>query len=79
MIQFRRVVSPVAVIENIAVSGSIRDVRRLRRLYGGRRWRKVKGAAEVELMNGEIRLAELHWYEAHGIGKREIKIKRLLD
>lgn len=79
MIQFRRIVSSLAVIENIAVSGSIRDVRRLRRLYGGRRWRKVKGSAEVELMNGEIRLAELHWYEAHGIGKREIKIKRLLD
>jgi hypothetical protein len=79
MIQYRRIISTVTVIENIAVSGSIRDVRRLRRLYGGRRWRKVKGAAEVELMNGETRLAELHWYEAHGIGKREIKIKRLLD
>jgi hypothetical protein len=79
MIQFRRIVSPIAVIETIAVSSGVKDLRRLRRLHGGRRWRKIKGAAEVELISGEIRLAELHWYEAHGIGKREIKIKRLLD
>jgi hypothetical protein len=46
---------------------------------GGTRWRKVKGTGRVELINGEIRLAELHWYEAHGIGKKETKIKRLLD
>ena len=79
MIQFRRIVSSIVVIENIAVSHRIRELRRLRRLHGGRRWRKVKGSAEVELLNGEIRLAELHWYEAHCIGKKEIKIKRLLD
>ena len=79
MIQFRRIVSPLTVIENIAISRSIREVKRLRRLHGGRRWRKVKGSAQVELLNGEVRLAELHWYEAHGIGKKEIKIKRLLD
>jgi hypothetical protein len=79
MIQYRKIIPPITIIENIAVSGSIRDVRRLRRLYGGRRWRKVKGSAEVELLSGEIRTAELHWYEAHGIGRREIKIKRLLD
>ena len=79
MIQFRRLVSSLTVIENIAVSGSIRELKRLRRLYGGRRWRKIKGSAYVELLNGEIRLAELHWYEAHGIGKKQVKIKRLLD
>ena len=79
MIQFRRIVSPITVIENIVVSSSIRELKRLRRAYGGRRWRKVKGSAYVELLTGEIRLAELHWYEAHGIGKRDIKIKRLLD
>jgi len=79
MIQFRRIVSPITVIENIAVSGGIKDLARLRRTYGGRRWRKLKGSALVELMTGEIRLAELHWYEAHGIGKKLIKIKRLLD
>ena len=79
MIQFRRIVSQITAVETIAVAGSVRDVRRLRRLHGGKRWRKVKGTAYVELNTGEFRLAELHWYEAHGIGKKEIKIKRLLD
>jgi hypothetical protein len=79
MIQFRRIVSSVMVIENIAVSGSIKEIARLRRRYGGRRWRKVKGSAHVELLTGDVRVAELHWYEAHGIGKKEIKIKRLLS
>jgi hypothetical protein len=79
MIQFRRIVSPITVIENIAISSGIRELKRLRRLHGGRRWRKVKGSAKVELINGEFRLAELHWYEAHGIVKRYINIKRLLD
>lgn len=79
MIHFRRIVSAITGIENIAAGGSIRDLERLKRTYGGRRWRKVKGSAQVELVTGEIRLAELHWYEAHGIGKKEIKVKRLLD
>jgi hypothetical protein len=52
---------------------------RLKREHGGRDWRKLKGVAKVELIDGSIRLAELHWYECHGVGKREIKIKRLLD
>ena len=52
---------------------------RLRRLYGRGRWRKMKGVARVRLQNGDVRLAELHWYEAHGIGKKEIKRKRYLD
>jgi hypothetical protein len=78
MIQFRRIVSAITSIENIAVSGQIKNLRRLRRIHGGKRWRKVKGSAYVELVNGEVRLAELHWYEAHGIGKKEIKVKRLL-
>ena len=79
MIQFRRIVSSITVIENIAITGSIRELKRLRRVYGGRRWRKVKGSARVELLTGEIRLAELHWYEAHGVGRKDIKIKRLID
>jgi hypothetical protein len=79
MIQFRRIVSPIVIIENIAVSRGIRELKRLRRVHGGRRWRKVKGSAYVELLTGDIRLAELHWYEAHGIGRQEIKMKRLLD
>ena len=79
MIHFRRIVSAITVVENIAVSGQIKNLRRLRRVHDGKRWRKVKGSAYVELVSGEVRLAELHWYQAHGIGKKEIKIKRLLD
>jgi hypothetical protein len=56
----------------------IREIVRLRKRYGRGRWRKRKGTAEIELPNGEIVWAELHWYEATGIGRREFKIKRLL-
>ncbi len=59
----------------IARGGGVRDRARLRKLYGGARWRKVKGVAQVRLPSGRIRLAEVHWYEAHGIGKREFKLK----
>jgi hypothetical protein len=52
---------------------------RLRKQYGPGRWRKLKGIATVKLENGNIRKAEVHWYEAHGIGKRKMKIKRLFD
>ena len=58
---------------------SIRDLARLREQYGGVRWRKLKGIATVRLGNGRIRTVELHWYEAHGVGKRKMKIKRYLD
>ncbi len=51
----------------------------LRKKFGGADWRKLKGTAVVELLTGEIRLAELHWYECHGVGKKKIKIKQLLD
>src|SRR6266508_2720400 len=54
-------------------------VRRLRKRHGGRRWRKLKGDATVRLANGSLRRAEVHWYEAHGVGKRGLKIKRFLD
>ena len=63
----------------IAVGSAIRELPRLRRLYGRGRWRKMKGVARVRLQSGDVRLAELHWYEAHGIGKKEIKRKRYLD
>jgi hypothetical protein len=52
---------------------------RIPKQYGIGRWRKMKGVADVRLQSGSIRKAELHWYEAHGIGKRKMKIKRLLD
>ena len=69
----------VKSIEPIAVNLSIRERKSLRSRFGGRRWRKLKGVALVRFLNGEVHRAELHWYEAHGIGKKEIKIKHLLD
>jgi hypothetical protein len=73
------IVGEISEVETIAVGSSIREITRLRRAYGSSRWRKLKGVARVQLRNGKIRHAELHWYEAHGVGKREIKLKRYLD
>jgi hypothetical protein len=73
------IISELTDIEIIAVGNSIRDLPRLRKQYGKGRWRKLKGIAQIRLPNGHIRLAELHWYEAHGIGKKELKRKRYLD
>lgn len=72
------IVSDIVGINTIAKGSGIRVLARLRKRYGRGRWRKCKGYAEVRLRDGEIALAELHWYEATGIGRREIKIKRLL-
>ena len=72
------VIGPITGVEIIAVGNGIRDIRRLRRAYGSGRWRKLKGYATVRLEDGAICQAEVHWYEAHGIGKKEMKIKRLL-
>ena len=73
------IVGEITVVETIAAGSGIRDIKRLRKNYGKGRWRKLKGVARVRLDNGRIRLAELHWYEAHGIGKKEIKGKWYLD
>ena len=73
------IISEIEGIEQIAVGGKIRDIMRLRKQYGSGRWRKLKGVATVRLQSGNIRKAELHWYEAQGIGKKKIKIKRFLD
>ena len=73
------IISEITGIEVIAVAHSIRDLRRLIESYGPGRWRKLKGVATVWLPTGRVRRAELHWYEAHGIGKRDFKIKRYLD
>lgn len=73
------IIGEIRDVRVIAVGKSIRDLARLRRLYGAGRWRKLKGIATVRLTGGRLRLAELHWYEAHGIGKKEIKRKRYLD
>lgn len=73
------IVGAILNVECIAVGGAIRDVSRLRKTYGAGRWRKVKGIATVRLEDGRMLSAELHWYEAHGIGRREFKIKRFLE
>jgi hypothetical protein len=73
------IVGDISEIETIAVDSRIRDLARLKKLYGEGRWRKMKGAALIRLRSGRMRLAELHWYEAHGIGRKEMKRKRYLD
>jgi hypothetical protein len=73
------IINEIKNVETIAVGGNIRDIMRLRKQYGVGRWRKMKGFANIRLQSGSIRNAELHWYEAHGIGRRKMKIKRLLD
>ena len=73
------VVGEIADVEIVAVNLSIRERRRLKALFGGRRWRKLKGVALVRFPNGEVHEAELHWYEAHGVGRRKMKVKRRLD
>ena len=72
------IIGEVTHVETIAVGRSIREMARLRRFYGPGRWRKLKGIARVRLSDGAICEAEVHWYEAHGIGRREEKIKRIL-
>ncbi|MDQ3303622.1 MAG: hypothetical protein M3518_09780 [Actinomycetota bacterium] len=69
------IVGQLSGIETIAVGAGVRDRARLRKQYGKGRWRKLKGTASVRLADGAVRLAEVHWYEAHGIGKREFKLK----
>jgi hypothetical protein len=73
------IISEIEEIETISVGGKIRDIMRLQKQYGIGRWRKLKGIASVRLLTGNIRKAELHWYEAHGIGRKKIKIKKFID
>ena len=69
------IVGDITQIETIARGSGVRDRARLRRQYGQSRWRKLKGVAYVRLIDGSVRFAEIHWCEAHGIGKREFKLK----
>ncbi len=66
-------------IQNIATGRGIRELKRLNRFYGEANWRKRKGIAEIKLSDGTVKIAELHWYEGHGKGKKEIKIKKYLE
>lgn len=63
----------------IARGSGIDELHKLKQLYGGRNWRKCKGEATIGWPDGRIRRAELHWYEAQGVGKRRLKRKRYLD
>ncbi len=73
------IIDDIINVEPIAIGNSIRILPLLRKRYGPGRWRKLKGTASVRLVDGTVRLAELHWFEAHGIGRRKIRIKRFLD
>lgn len=74
-----KVIGHIRNVKTIAVGGRIRDIMRLRKQFGPGRWRKMKGVANIRLPDGTIRVAEIHWYEVHGIGKRKLKLKRFLD
>jgi hypothetical protein len=71
------ILGDITSVETIATGSGIREIARLHKLYGRGRWRKRKGYTEVRLLSGAVVRAEVHWYEASGIGKRELKIKRL--
>jgi hypothetical protein len=73
------IVGEIAKVEVIASGSGIRILPLLRKRYGSGRWRKLKGSASVRLSNGDVRIAEIHWFEAHGIGKKKMRIKRFLD
>ncbi len=74
-----KVISDIVEIEIIAIGSAIRELPELQERFGHGRWRKLKGVAVVCLSDGTTRRVELHWYEAHGIGKKRLKIKRFLD
>jgi hypothetical protein len=73
------IIGTIADVETIAAGRVIRELLRLQEQFRKGRWRKLKGIASIRLSDGTIRMAEVHWYEAHGIGKRNQKIKRFLD
>ncbi len=72
------IIEKIDNVEIIAVESNIREIEKLNKKYGKGRWRKLKGFAQVRLRNGSVVHAELHWYEAHGIGKKDIKIKKIV-
>jgi len=72
-------IGEITHVETFATGSGIREIGRLRKLYGRGRWRKRKGISQVRLADGTVRSAEVHWHEATGIGRRELKIKLFLD
>ena len=78
MIDCFEIIGEISDIETIAVNRQIRDVRRLKRNYGNGRWRKLKGRAMVQLPDGTVSMAEIHWYEMTSVGRKELKVKHLI-
>jgi hypothetical protein len=74
-----KIVGRITDVESIASGTAIRERKRLWKAYGKGRWRKLKGTADVQFSDGTIRHAEIHWYEAHGIGAKEYKIKGIVE
>ena len=72
------IIGQITHVETFATGSSIREIGRLRKLYGKGQWRKRKGIARIRLTDGSTHLAEVHWYEASGIGKKEFKIKHFI-
>ena len=73
------IIDDITEIETIATGSGIRELNRLRKTYCRGNWKKMKGITRIRLPSGNISLAEIHWYEAHGIGKKEIKRKKYLE
>jgi hypothetical protein len=73
------IIDEITEIETVAKGPGMRELNRLRKSYGHGNWKKMKGIAHIRLPSGKIHLAKLHWYEAHGIGKKEVKRKRHLE
>jgi hypothetical protein len=73
------IIGPIEEIETMAAGLSVRERARLSTQFGSGRWRKLKGTAMVRLASGDVCRVEVHWYEAHGIGRRKLKIKRFLE
>jgi hypothetical protein len=73
------IIGSITAVEAIAIYRQIRELRNLRKLFGRGRWKKMKGQAVARFSNGLSYRVEVHWYEAHGIGKRKMKIKRLIQ
>ena len=74
-----KIVGPITDKKVIATGTAIRERKRLWKHYGKARWRKMKGTANIEFADGTMCEAEIHWYEAHGIGAKEYKIKRIVE
>jgi hypothetical protein len=73
------IIGEITSVETFAIGHGIHELNRLKKIYGKGRWRKRKGIALVRLPDGSKRLAEIHWYESSGIGRKEFKIKRFLE